>query len=753
VYVESFPLFFFPACLSRLIETGQQIESPIFSRNESYFRHFISSLNPDDPSVTWINAGALDFWSRLQRDGRLFDSELRAFTSPTATDLNDIQRSLFKDCVKKTLTMAGRFEHEKRACEALRQLARTLPLLLLTHSKMKIRAACNKFLKGEWESLWNKCMAKGHARQDKLAANPLSASSCTSAQKEAMAQKQARAGNLPKANQTVCSVLKPAFGHDTLHKLQEKTPVGSVVFDKKNWPTTDALDEMRRHDEWLNIQEHSFSIKKIGQYFCTCKPLSAQDADGWRGREHVGWLFSDGNSALQELFRMHLILPNILGDFLAGHFDEIAGGRMFALVKANNSLRPIVIGSLWRRCAAHLGVADVNSNVATFFMSQYTNFIQFGGESDGATRCAQVTQLLAAAWAQHSEENPLVVIQLNIINAYTSADRQAKSYDNGHVHMGDDIPCPSSLRHYWSYFESMPGTTSTLHFSDYQGRVHKIACSKGGQQGDAFETVRFAVTTFPSFGRVFARHGACTGAAICDDVFIVAPLAESLALAAELKQVLKQDLDLYLDVPKFICFFPGDRINGDDHARALFQNALQANPQLACLSGMDAGISTTGLRVAGVPIGNDEWVQQFVQAKAAAVKVDVGNLDIISDGLIHYQMLRFCQNTRLAFLGRNTLTPLISDIFQDVDVTILEALCRKSTTNAHCEWTAVFCRFVDMKLQLPHFRGGFGVTPMLVLPFLRSMRHQCLSCNGSVFAVMLSRISLTLPAHGPQAKI
>jgi len=106
--------------------------------------------------------------------------------------------------------------------------------------------------------------------------------------------------------------------------------------------------------------------------------------------------------------------------------------------------------------------------------------------------------------------------------------------------MGDDIPCPSSLRRYWSYFESMQGhgIASTLHFSDYQGQAHKIACSKGGQQGDAFETVRFAIATFPSFGPVFARHAACTGAAICDNVFIVAPLAEGLALAAELKQVL-----------------------------------------------------------------------------------------------------------------------------------------------------------------------------------------------------------------------
>ena len=51
----------------------------------------------------------------------------------------------------------------------------------------------------------------------------------------------------------------------------------------------------------------------------------------------------------------------------------------------------------------------------------------------------------------------------------------------------------------------------------------------------------------------------------------------------------------------------------------LFSLSLSSNPQLACLSGMDAGISTTGLRVAGVPIDNDEWVQQFVQEKAAAV--------------------------------------------------------------------------------------------------------------------------------------
>jgi len=208
---------------------------------------------------------------------------------------------------------------------------------------------------------------------------------------------------------------------------------------------------------------------------------------------HVGWLFADVDSTLQGLLRTHLILPNILGDVFAEHPDEIAGGRMFALKKANNSWRPNIIGSqtLWRRCAARFGVAEVRSNVATFLCRNTRISFNLAANQMGATRCAQVTQLLAAAWEQHSNENPLVVIQLDIVNAYSSAGQQAqfevlpgrasKSYDNEHVQIGDAIHCPSSLYHYWSCFESMQGTASTLHFNDYQGQAHKIACSKGGQ--------------------------------------------------------------------------------------------------------------------------------------------------------------------------------------------------------------------------------------------------------------------------------
>jgi len=92
-----------------------------------------------------------------------------------------------------------------------------------------------------------------------------------------------------------------------------------------------------------------------------------------------------------------------------------------------------------------------------------------------------------------------------------------------------------------------------------------------GQQGDGFETVRFAVTIHPSIGHVFQHHPACKWATICGDIFVVAPPQKALARVAKLKLILKQDLNLDLDVPKFNCYVPGNCLD-DDQARELFKN-------------------------------------------------------------------------------------------------------------------------------------------------------------------------------------
>jgi len=330
------------------------------------------------------------------------------------------------------------------------------------------------FLKGEWISLWNKCRSQGVARQEKLAQAPQTATTRSTKQVEVLAQNYARAGNLSKASQSICSTLKPALKPDTLDKLKTKNPQDSTDFDSHHWPTTDGMDDMRRDDDWQKTEAESFSIKKIRQYFARCAPLIAQDVDGWRPREHIAWMFNDGDEMFHEIFCTQLILPYVKGNFFEGYLSKAAGGEFFALEKPNESVRPVFIGSTWWRAPASLFVAEVNSDVANFLMCTYDNFLQFACQKDGATRCAQITQLIASNCEVHDVDNPLVFMQLGIIDAFCSVRRQAQfdvlaerastSYYNRNVRDGDMIPCAPSLRKYWGYFQSMQGHTSTLLF-------------------------------------------------------------------------------------------------------------------------------------------------------------------------------------------------------------------------------------------------------------------------------------------------
>jgi len=64
----------------------------------------------------------------------------------------------------------------------------------------------------------------------------------------------------------------------------------------------------------------------------------------------------------------------------------------------------------------------------------------------------------------------------------------------------------------------------------------------------------------------------------------------------------------------------------------------------------------------------------------------------------------------MAFLGRNTPTPLLSEFNAQVDDTIVEVACRHGTGGEHVDWSPHLRKVANMKIQVPHFRGGFGIT-------------------------------------------
>jgi len=165
-----------------------------------------------------------------------------------------------------------------------------------------------------------------------------------------------------------------------------------------------------------------------------------------------------------------------------------------------------------------------------------------------------------------------------------------------------------------------------------------------------------------------------------------------------------------LNVPKFNVFF-SDTSFSLDTARSALDSAVRADLALADLAAMGAGVSTDGMHVSGVPVGVDAWAKTFVAKKARSVITDVAKLDVVSDGLLHNQLLNFCQNSRMAFLGRSTPTPLLSEFMAQVDDTIVEAVCGHGNGGGHVNWSPHLRKFANMKIQMLHFRGGFGVTP------------------------------------------
>jgi len=83
---------------------------------------------------------------------------------------------------------------------------------------------------------------------------------------------------------------------------------------------------------------------------------------------------------------------------------------------------------------------------------------------------------------------------------------------------------------------------------------------------------------------------------------------------------------------------------------------------------------------------------------------DVDKLDNIQDGFIHYQLVRFCQATRLQYLnGQITLANQNVLQQQHVDFKISNALLNKTWNQQDRAW-------VDMRIHESHDEGGFGVS-------------------------------------------
>jgi hypothetical protein len=298
-------------------------------------------------------------------------------------------------------------------------------------------------------------------------------------------------------------------------------------------------------------------------------------------------------------------------------------------------------------------------------MDSVPNFMQCAaGLKDGTTRCAQLLRAF-------DSEPPLIggerqaTLEIDIANAFNSTCRQAsfdvlsgkasREYDNGRVKPGDSLPSFDGLRHLFGYFRAMHDTAATLRYVGPDGQVHHIKGTSGGQQGDPLEMMRFCATIHPVWARVMARHHRARALAFADDGFVRASVVECLQILAELQTAFKDDAKLDICLPKCKLYIKGLTL---EEAQEEVLKAVEADPALHSLKDIlhNDVVQVEGMVCVGVPIGSPQFVQAFVAKKSKTMVEDVKKLHILTDPGVHFKLVRFCHNTRLAHLSR-TLPP------------------------------------------------------------------------------------------------
>ncbi len=110
-------------------------------------------------------------------------------------------------------------------------------------------------------------------------------------------------------------------------------------------------------------------------------------------------------------------------------------------------------------------------------------------------------------------------------------------------------------------------------------------------------------------------------------------------------------------------------------------------------------------------IGTDAFVRSFVAKTCRGIIDDVEKLDAIQDGFIHYQLLRFCQDTRLQHINSHIMLPNHCVLQQQhVDCKIADSFLKRGTKQYADGWDSSNQDWTHMCIHLPHAEGGFGVT-------------------------------------------
>ena len=239
--------------------------------------------------------------------------------------------------------------------------------------------------------------------------------------------------------------------------------------------------------------------------------------------------------------------------------------------------------------------------------------------------------------------------------------------------------------------------------------------------------LNFSHVTHPLWGGIMGHYPSARAAAYADDGFVRDTLLTVLRILAALKHAFKEDLGMELTLPKCKVLLPG--LSQED-ANDAIRSVISSHAELSSLQDMVSDealarhfvggrpmtiqdvVKVDGLTCVGVPIGTPAFMRDWAGVKLRDQIQDLQKLRLMSDPLIHYHLVRFCGLARPGYMCRTLPPDLMRDAgIADFDHAISTEIFTKGVGERWRELSDTTMAWHRTTLQLPHHRGGLGLTP------------------------------------------
>ena len=97
----------------------------------------------------------------------------------------------------------------------------------------------------------------------------------------------------------------------------------------------------------------------------------------------------------------------------------------------------------------------------------------------------------------------------------------------------------------------------------------------------------------------------------------------------------------------------------------------------------------------------------------------VDKYEPLTDGFVHFHLMKFCVNTRTQYMSENVTLPpqeyFLSAQYVHVYTSITDAILRKCTRDSFRQWDKNDYDLTVTRLQMTHTDGGFSLTPNVIV--------------------------------------